>query len=252
MKVVRFDHGGIVSFGVDDGSAIDRLAGEPFEGIVRTGETFDPKEVTLLAPVSPSKVVAVGLNYRDHAREINMEVPQEPVLFIKPPTTVIGPGRDILYPQASEQVEFEAELAIVVGRTAHAVSAAEAPDYIFGFTGANDITARDLQRRDGQWTRAKSFDTFCALGPHIETELDPRAIRITLEQNGQVRQDSSTAQMIFDVYEVVSFISGVMTLLPGDVILTGTPPGVGLLSVGDSVAVTVEGIGRLENGVSQQ
>ena len=178
-----------------------------------------------------------------------MEIPKEPVLFLKPPSTVIGSGQDIVYPDTSEQVDFEAELAIIVGKVARTISAAEAPGYIFGYTAANDITARDLQRRDGQWTRAKSFDTFCPLGPHIETELDPRAVRVKLEQNGRVRQESSTAEMIFNVYELVSFISGVMTLLPGDVILTGTPPGVGPTTVGDSLTVTVEGIGRLENAV---
>ena len=251
MRVVRFNAGGSVSFGIDDGNAIVRLSGDPFARIVRTNEAFDPAEVKALAPVIPSKVVAVGLNYSDHAQELDMEIPKEPVLFMKPPSTVIGPGRDIVYPDSSEQVDFEAELAIVVGRSARAVSAAEAPDYIFGYTAANDITARDLQRRDGQWTRAKSFDTFCPLGPHIETELDPRAVRIRLEQNGRVRQDSSTARMIFDACELVSFISGVMTLLAGDVILTGTPPGIGPVAVGDSLAVTIEGIGRLENGVAR-
>lgn len=249
MRIVRFDAGGSVSFGVDDGSAIVRLAGDVFDQLVQTDEIFDPAAVEILAPVTPSKVVAVGLNYRDHARELGMEVPQEPVLFMKPSSSVIGPGRDIVYPDASQQVDFEAELAIIVGKVAHAVSAVEAPEYIFGYTATNDITARDLQRRDGQWTRAKSFDTFCPLGPHIETELDPGAVRIKLEQNGSVRQESSTAQMIFNVYELVSFISGVMTLLPGDVILTGTPPGVGPVAVGDSLAVTVDGIGRLDNRV---
>ncbi len=249
MRVIRFKAGGAVSFGITEGHTVVRLAGEPFDRLVRTDEIFDPAAIEVLAPVTPSKVVAVGLNYRDHARELNMELPKEPVLFMKPPSTVIGPGRDIVYPDASEQVDFEAELAIVVGKAARTVSAAEAPDHIFGYTAANDITARDLQRRDGQWTRAKSFDTFCPLGPHIETELDPRAVQIKLEQNGLVRQESSTAQMIFNAYELVSFISGVMTLLPGDVILTGTPPGVGPATVGDSLTVTVEGIGRLENTV---
>ncbi len=228
------------------------LVGEPFAGLEPAGEPIDIRSVEILAPVVPSKIVAVGLNYRDHAAEFGMDVPKEPLLFLKAPSTIIDPGSDIIYPTISTHVEFEAEMAVVIGRQARSITAGEASDYIFGYTIANDITARDLQERDGQWTRAKSFDTFCPLGPHIETELDPIAVEIRLEQNGVVRQHSSTAQMVFNVYELMEFICASMTLFPGDVILTGTPPGVRPISVGDSLVVTIQGIGRLANSVSQE
>ncbi|MDP3066936.1 MAG: fumarylacetoacetate hydrolase family protein, partial [Methanobacteriaceae archaeon] len=200
-------------------------------------------------PVQPSKVVCVGLNYRDHAEELNMEIPDEPILFLKPHTAVIGHGASIIYPPQSHQVDYEAELAVVVGKDAHKISKENAFDYIAGYTILNDVTARDLQRKDGQWTRAKSFDTFCPIGPWIETDLDPGNQNISLLLNGQLKQKSNTRNMIFSVEELVSFISNIMTLKPGDVIATGTPPGVGSMQVGDMVEVEVEGIGVLKNRV---
>jgi len=200
--------------------------------------------------INPSKVVAVGLNYRDHARELNMELPQYPLIFMKPSTSVIGDGAEIVFPPQTKELHYEGELAIVMGARARNIPVGEARGYIAGFTCANDVTARDLQRMDGQWTRAKSFDTFCPLGPRIVNDINPAALRITTRVNGQVKQDSTTANMVFNVYDLVSFVSGIMTLLPGDVIITGTPPGVGALLPGDMVEVQIEGIGTLKNTVT--
>jgi len=202
-------------------------------------------EVTLL----PGKIIAVGLNYRDHAKELRMAIPKEPVIFLKPNTTVIGHLDDIIYPKGSSQIDYEAELAVIIKKTARNISKQDHKQFVLGYTCANDITARDLQKRDVQWTRAKSFDTFCPLGPVVTDEIDPENVRIRLFLNGQLKQDSSTANMIFNVGDIISFISSVMTLLPGDVILTGTPVGVGSMKAGDSVEVEVEGIGKLKNNV---
>lgn len=201
----------------------------------------------VLAPCRPSKIICVGLNYHDHVAELGSLPPEDPVLFIKPSTTVIAAGEAIVYPGMASRVDYEAEMAVVVGRTARKVDAGAAADYILGYTAANDITARDLQKKDGQWTRAKSFDTFCPLGPYIVTGLDPRDRRISLYVNGERRQHSSTKHLIFDVYTLFSFISQIMTLNPEDVILTGTPGGVGPLKLGDTVTVEIQGIGRLKN-----
>ncbi|MGQ9780523.1 MAG: fumarylacetoacetate hydrolase family protein [Bacillota bacterium] len=217
--------------------------------LVPTGEILAQEEARLLAPVMPSKVVAVGLNYRDHAMEMGEEIPEEPRIFLKPSTSVIGPGEAIVLPPISRRVDYEAELAVVIGRTACHVRPEEASSYILGYTCLNDVTARDLQKKDVQWTRAKSFDTFCPLGPVVETELDPRDLAIVARVNGVVRQSSRTANLIFPVPELLSFISQVMTLLPGDVIATGTPPGVGPLSPGDRVEIEIEGLGILANPV---
>jgi 2-keto-4-pentenoate hydratase/2-oxohepta-3-ene-1,7-dioic acid hydratase in catechol pathway len=207
--------------------------------------------VTLQAPCQPTKIVAVGQNYAAHAAELGSAVPPEPILFLKPPSAVIGPGAAIAYPQhLSEQVDHEAELAVVMGRRAYRVRRDEAERYILGYTCANDVTARDLQRRDGQWTRSKSFDTFCPLGPWIVVGLDTSDLAVRCRVNGELRQDGSTRDMVFGVNELVAAISAVMTLLPGDVILTGTPSGIGPLQPGDRVAVEVEGIGVLENHVT--
>ena len=200
--------------------------------------------------INPSKVVAVGLNYRDHARELKMELPQYPLIFMKPSTSVIGDGAEIVFPAQTKELHYEGELAIVMGTRARNIPVGQARGYIAGFTCANDVTARDLQRMDGQWTRAKSFDTFCPLGPRIVNDINPAALRITTRVNGQVKQDSTTANMVFNVYDLVSFVSGIMTLLPGDVIITGTPPGVGALLPGDTVEVEIEGIGTLKNTVT--
>ncbi|MHC1751129.1 fumarylacetoacetate hydrolase family protein [Humidesulfovibrio sp.] len=207
-------------------------------------------EVELLPLVRPSKIVCVGLNYRDHAHELGLPMSDEPVLFLKPPSSVIGPGDAIVIPACSERVDYEAELALVIGRTARHVSEADAPRHLFGYSCANDVTARDLQQKDGQWTRAKSFDTFCPVGPWIETEVpDERALAIRAVVNGQLRQQGSTADMIFSPARLISFISGVMTLLPGDVILTGTPGGIGPLAEGDEVSVEIDQVGFLLNPV---
>lgn len=247
MRLGYFEFAGRVFRGVIRGELVYPLA-EDF-GSRPEAKGYPLGTVRVLAPCRPSKIVCVGLNYRDHARELGYSFPEEPVLFLKPPTTVIGPGEAIRYPAMARQVDYEAELAVVIGKTARRVRAAEAYEYILGYTCANDVTARDLQKKDGQWTRAKSFDTFCPLGPYIVTELDPGNCTISLYLNGERRQHSSTKEFIFDVGYLVSFISHVMTLYPEDVILTGTPAGVGPLRPGDTVVVEIEGIGRLQNQV---
>jgi 2-keto-4-pentenoate hydratase/2-oxohepta-3-ene-1,7-dioic acid hydratase in catechol pathway len=199
---------------------------------------------------SPSKIVGVGRNYADHAKELGNDAPAEPILFLKPPSALLAPGGTIVRPAMSQRVDYEGELAIVIGREAKNVRAAEWRDYVRGFTCANDVTARDLQKKDVQFTRGKSFDTFCPLGPHIETELDPSRLSIRTRVNGVLKQDGNTAQMVFACDVLIEFISAVMTLFPGDVILTGTPAGVGPLAAGDTVEVEIEGIGTLRNVVA--
>ena len=204
-----------------------------------------------LAPVQPSKIIAVGLNYRDHAREMGLDLPGEPILFMKPSTAVIGPFEEIRYPSQSSRVDYEAELAVVIGTACRNIRASRAKDCILGYTCLNDVTARDLQAKDGQWTRAKSFDTFAPIGPWIATDIeDPHALSITARLNGEVKQSSNTSNLIFSVFELVEFISSVMTLKPGDVIATGTPSGVGPMLPGDEIAIEIEGIGVLNNRVS--
>lgn len=199
--------------------------------------------------LKPSKIIAVGLNYRDHASELKMALPKNPIIFLKPPTSVVGDGDEIIYPANVGELHYEAELAVVIGKKARNVKKEDAAKYIKGYTCGNDVTARDQQRSDGQWTRSKSYDTFCPLGPKVVTGIDPDDLMIKLYLNGEVRQSSSTSNMVFGVSELVSFISGIMTLLPGDVILTGTPVGVGEMKRGDTVEVEIEGIGRLRNKV---
>ena len=205
-------------------------------------------EVELLPLVRPSKIVCVGLNYHDHARELDLPAPEEPILFLKPPTAIIGPGDAIVAPACSNRVDYEAELALVIGHTARFVTEGEALRHVFGYACANDVTARDLQKKDGQWTRAKSFDTFCPVGPWIETQVpDPQNLAVRAVVNGEVRQQGTTADMIFPVARLVSFISRVMTLLPGDVILTGTPAGIGPVADGDEVTIEIDQVGILTN-----
>ncbi len=262
MRIARFTTGedpqyGVVTGEVDElgipseDSVIVALAGDPlYVGIKLMDEEHKLSDVRLLAPVIPrSKVVGIGRNYAAHAAEMGNEVPANPLLFLKPNTSVIGPGEPITYPPFSENVHFEAELAVVIGRVCKDVPAARVPEVIFGYTCANDVTARDLQQSDGQWARAKGFDSACPLGPWIETELDPADLAVTCTVNGELRQDGRTSQMVRDVVELVTYASSAFTLLPGDVILTGTPAGVGPLEPGDQVAVTVEGIGTLTNRV---
>jgi 2-keto-4-pentenoate hydratase/2-oxohepta-3-ene-1,7-dioic acid hydratase in catechol pathway len=245
MRFVRFLWDGCCGYGLMEEGGIRPVAWEPFDYIVDTVQVVDPDAAKLLAPVVPTKIVAVGLNYTDHAQELNMEIPGEPLLFLKAPNTVLQPDGEVLYPRQSSQVDYEAELAVVIGTEARDVPEADALAYVLGYTCGLDMTARDLQRADGQWTRAKNFDTFCPLGPWVETELDPGDLGITLNLNGELRQSSRTSRLIFSVPYLVSFISGIMTLNPGDVIMTGTPSGVGEVKPGDRVDMEIEGIGNL-------
>ena len=249
MKLVRFRHDARIRTGVLEGDTIRVLSGTFFENPIPTGGEVGVSEVRLLAPVIPSKVVAVGRNYLEHAQELGNEVPEEPLIFLKPSTAVIGPGDPVLLPPESSRVDHEAELAVVIGRLCRRVSQEDAPKFLLGYTCGNDVTARDLQEKDGQWTRAKGFDGFCPVGPWVETELDPSDLEVACRVNGEVRQAGRTSAMVFPPAVVVSYVSQVMTLLPGDVILTGTPAGIGPLADGDEVEVEVEGIGVLANPV---
>jgi 2-keto-4-pentenoate hydratase/2-oxohepta-3-ene-1,7-dioic acid hydratase in catechol pathway len=222
----------------------------PLDRHVRAPESIPLEEVEFEALVKPTKVVCVGLNYHAHAQELGRELPREPLLFLKPPSSVLGTGETIRLPSQSENVHYEGELAVVMGRVCRQVSVQEAPHFIFGYTCANDVTARDLQERDVQYTRAKGFDTFCPLGPCIQTELNPEeGVEIRTLQNGELRQQGRTSDMVFSPSRLISFISAIMTLNPGDVILTGTPPGVGALHSGDRIRVEIDGPGVLENPV---
>jgi 2-keto-4-pentenoate hydratase/2-oxohepta-3-ene-1,7-dioic acid hydratase in catechol pathway len=257
VRIARFAKGDGVAYGVVEGEAAQTIAelyGHPFgidpSGVRLTGQRYPLAEVRLLAPVLPSKVVAVGKNYAEHVREMGSEVPAEPVLFLKPSTSVTGPSDRIAYPvKLTDRVDYEGELAVIIGRLCRDVPKERAYDVIFGYTCANDVTARDLQLKDGQWTRAKGFDTFCPLGPWMETATDPSDLGITTRVNGEVRQHARTRELLWDVPSLIEYISSVMTLLPGDVLLTGTPEGVGPLTDGDEVSVTVESIGTLTNKV---
>ncbi len=263
MKVARFQVDGEIAFGVLDqaeaGADIElvELTGDPMvAGYATTGRRFAFADVQLLAPVIPrSKIVCVGKNYADHVAEmqgvtgIDGGAPAEPLLFLKPNTSIIGPGDAIVRPAVSDRVEHEGELAVVIGAMAKNVPEDEALQYVFGFTCANDVTARDIQIKDGQWARGKGFDTFCPLGPVIETDPDLADARVMTRVNGEVRQDGSTAQLIHSLARIISYASEAFTLLPGDVILTGTPAGVGRLEAGDVVEVEIEGIGILRNRV---
>jgi 2-keto-4-pentenoate hydratase/2-oxohepta-3-ene-1,7-dioic acid hydratase in catechol pathway len=254
MRIVRFAVDGEVSYGVlhgdGDDASVERLAGDPFSGPTGTGVRSSLAEVRLLAPVTPSKVVAIGRNYAEHAAELGNAVPDVPIVFLKPSTSVIGPGDAIEYPPQSSEVHFEAELAVVIGRRCRAVPADRFAEVVLGYTCGNDVSARDLQRSDKQWGRAKGFDTFCPLGPWVETELDPGDVAVRCRVGGVVRQDGRTSQMIHSTGQLVAHVSAAMTLLPGDVLLTGTPAGVGPLTVGDEVEVEVEGVGVLRNRVT--
>ena len=236
--IVRFREGDRIDSGFLSNDIIETL----------DGDECRLEEVELLAPVEPSKVICVGLNYSEHARELEMDLPEEPIIFLKPPSAVIGPGADIVIPSASREVDYEGELAVVIGKRSRNVTASEAEDRILGYACFNDVTARDLQRKDGQWTRAKSFDTVAPLGPGV-VPVDPGDLKIETRVNDAVRQSSRTSDLIFSVPELVEFISGIMTLEPNDVIATGTPPGVGSLHEGDVVEVEIEGLGTLWNRV---
>jgi 2-keto-4-pentenoate hydratase/2-oxohepta-3-ene-1,7-dioic acid hydratase in catechol pathway len=255
VKIARFTTGDEPVYGLVGGSEGDEIVasvvGDPlYQGVELTGEQYSLADVRLLAPVIPrSKVVGVGRNYAAHAAELGHDVPSEPLVFLKPNTSVVGPFDPIVYPAASDDVHYEGELAVVIGRICRDVPAARTSDVIFGYTVCNDVTARDLQERDGQWARAKGFDSFCPLGPWIETDLDPGDLLISTTLNGEARQHSSTSMMLNAVPALIAYISSFMTLLPGDVIATGTPEGVGPMRPGDEVSVTVAGIGTLTNRV---
>ena len=259
MRIVRFSTNASAGIGTDplfgvlnSENQILVLRGDQiYSGIVPTETKVSLDEVRLLAPVIPrSKVVCVGKNYADHAAEMGSEVPKEPVIFLKPNTSVIGPDDLIQWPRMSERVDFEGELAVVISRICKDVQREKVADVIFGYTIANDVTARDLQKVDGQWNRAKGFDTFCPLGPWIETEFEPGSQKITTTLDGEIKQSDVLASMTFKIPEIIEFISSVMTLLPGDVILTGTPAGIVPMPPGAEVVITIEGIGSLSNKVS--
>lgn len=250
MRLVRFSIGERCGYGAESDGSIRPLSWEPYDARADTGERIAVEDAVLLAPVLPTKIVAVGLNYTDHAEEFGLDIPSEPLLFLKASNTILGHGGTVIYPPQSKRVDYEAELAVVICAEASAVDEAEADDYILGYTCGLDMTARDLQLADGQWTRAKNFDTFCPLGPWVETEVEPDDLAIELRLNGEIRQSSRTSRLIFKVPYLVSFISSVMTLYPGDVIMTGTPSGVGEVKPGDLIEVSIEGIGTLEAHVA--
>jgi 2-keto-4-pentenoate hydratase/2-oxohepta-3-ene-1,7-dioic acid hydratase in catechol pathway len=269
VRIARFTTGedptyGVVSGDLDefgqpaDDSTVIELAGDPlYAGISPTQQQHRLVDVRLLAPVIPrSKIVAIGRNYAAHAAELGNDVPAEPLMFLKPNTSVVGPGDQIFYPPQTQRLDYEAELAVVIGRICRDVPPEQATDVIFGYTIANDVTARDLQKSDGQWTRAKGFDSFCPLGPWIETDLDPQTfadgVSIQTHLNGDLMQDGSTKDLIFDIPTLIAHISSVMTLLPGDVILTGTPEGIGPMEVGDEVEVSIARLGALTNTVARR
>lgn len=250
MKIARFNLNDEIRFGSITSDQVSLFVGNPLESKALSGEVVSLAQVQLLAPVSPSKVICIGMNYAAHAAEISQDVPDEPLMFFKPISSIIGPGDSIVLPHQSDQVELEVELAIVIGKQAKNISKAEVKDHIFGYTIGNDVTARDIQFSDLQWARAKGFDTFCPLGPWIETEFDPRGKRLDSRVHGELRQHAITNDMIFDVETIVSFVSENITLLPGDVILTGSPAGISRITHGDDVECEIEGIGVLRNLVA--
>jgi len=249
MKIMRVRKDEQVFYAELFGETIKRIKGLPYESVELTGEECELIEAEVLAPCEPQKVVAVGLNYASHANEMKEKLIGNPILFIKPPTAIIAHGQNIEYPTQSSRVDFEAELGVVIKKKCRNVPVEEALEYVFGYTPLNDVTARDLQHSDGQWTRGKSFDTFCPFGPYIDTEYDPKGKRVQSVLNGEIKQDASMDDMLFKVPELISFISECMTLLPGDVIATGTPEGIGPMQKGDTIEIRIEGLGKLQNKV---
>jgi len=261
MRIVRFSPGPNAGLGSDplfgvleDDELIHVITGDPiYSGIQKSAAVIELSKVRLLAPVIPrSKVVCIGKNYADHAAEMGGVVPEDPIIFLKPNTSVIGPHDTIVWPEMSERIDHESELAIVIGRLCKDVPIERVNDVIFGYTIANDVTARDLQQIDGQWTRAKSFDTFCPIGPWIDTDFIPGKQKISATVNGEIKQSAQLSDMIFKVPEIINFVSRVMTLLPGDIILTGTPAGIGPMIAGGNATMSIEGLGELTNKVSQR
>jgi 2-keto-4-pentenoate hydratase/2-oxohepta-3-ene-1,7-dioic acid hydratase in catechol pathway len=251
VKVARFSNGAEPRFGIVDGPELVVLKGHPLvAGYQTTGERIPLKEVKLLAPTIPSKIVCIGKNFADHAAEIGEEITDEPLIFFKPSSAIIGHGDAIVIPPQSRQVELEAELCLVIGKLAKNVSEEKAMDYLWGVTIANDVTARDLQFGDGQWARSKAFDTFCPLGPWVETEFVPDSQVIESRINGEVRQNVAISEMVHKIPFIISYVSKNMTLLPGDIILTGSPAGISVINTGDMIECEIEGIGILSNPVA--
>lgn len=249
MKIVRAEFQGEVFYGILEGDRVKRLARAPYGGISPTGGEYPLASLKLLPPAEPSKIVAVGKNYRAHADEMGEGQPEEPLLFLKPSTCIVGNGDDVVYPAISHRLDFEGELGVIIGRKCHAVQRGRSAEVIFGYTCLNDVTARDIQKAVSQWTRGKSFDTFCPIGPHIETELDAMNTTIVTRLNGEVRQSSVTSLMTHDIDKLICYITECMTLLPGDIIATGTPEGIGSMQRGDMVEVEIGGIGVLRNRI---
>ena len=249
MRLVRFNSGGSTSYGVLDGDSIRQITGEPFAEINYSGATFSLADVKLLAPVEPKKIVLVGLNFASHAAEIHQETPSEPLIFFKPSSAVIASGEEIVLPHQSTQVEIEAELTVVIGKRAKNVAEDKVGDYILGYTVANDVTARDIQFSDLQWARSKAFDSFCPVGPWIETDFVPESKRISSTINGKTKQDASTSEMVYSPEHLISYISHNFTLEPGDIVLTGSPAGISRVVAGDVVQCSIEGIGTLHSFV---
>ncbi|MPZ87095.1 MAG: DUF2437 domain-containing protein [Nitriliruptorales bacterium] len=250
MRIIRYLNGtGKAEWGVLDGDKILAAEGQPLVDLRATGTVVgDLQEARLLAPVTPSKIICVGRNYRSHAEEFGNPVPDEPLLFMKPPSAIVGPDADVVYPTLSRRVDPEAELVLVIGQDCHKIAAEDAFSVIGGYTCGNDMTARDIQKSDGQWTRGKGFDTFCPLGPWLETgEYNPRDVRVTCTVDGEVRQDGRTRDFIFDIPFLIAYITRFTRLLPGDVIMSGTPEGVRSMEAGQQVTVAVEGLGELTN-----
>ena len=249
MKFVRLASGKKAEYGILLGDIIDGIEGTPYHQPKYSNRHYNLGEVKLLPPCTPSKIVAVGFNYHSHAKELKIPIPPEPLIFLKPPTSVIGPEDNIVYPDSSQRVDYEGELGIVIKSRAYRVPVEKSLDYVLGYTCFNDVTARDLQQKDKQWTRAKSFDTFAAVGPCIETELNPGNVSLETYLNGELKQRGNTSDLIFPVPQLVSFISHIMTLLPGDIIASGTPSGIGPMNPGDTVEVKIGAIGTLRNYV---
>lgn len=250
MKIARFNLNGEIRFGSVVGDQVSLFLGSPFESKELSGESIALDQIQLLAPVAPSKIICIGMNYAAHAAEIAQDVPDEPLMFFKPISAIIGPNDTIVLPHQSDQVELEVELAIVIGKQAKNISKSEVKSHIFGYTIGNDITARDIQFSDLQWARSKGFDTFCPLGPWIETDFDPTGKRLDSRVHGEQRQHATTRDMIFDVETIVSFVSENVTLFPGDIILTGSPAGISRITHGDAIECEIEGIGVLHNQVA--
>ncbi|HEC93435.1 MAG TPA: DUF2437 domain-containing protein [Candidatus Atribacteria bacterium] len=250
MKYIRFLKDEKIKYGLlEKDNMIREIIGDIFNNYKTTEKVYSLSEISFLPPCIPSKIIAVGLNYFDHANELQMKIPDEPLIFMKPPSALIAHNDNIIYPKMTKQLDYEAELAVIIKNRIKDIEPEDVLVNILGYTCFNDVTARDLQKKDEEWTRAKSFDTFAPVGPFISTELNPDNLEIRLYKNGQLMQDSSTSNMIFKVDKIVSYISKIMTLFPGDIIATGTPPGVGQLKAGDMVEVEIEGIGVLKNKV---